>query len=300
MRIKKFVLVITLLLAGVAQAAGAHAGEARKIMSLSYSPSGLETEAQLNAGISEARLRTDLQQLAQYTSRIRTYSTDHGLERVPAIARELGLKVTLGIWLGKDRRRNVAAVEKAISAAAAFPDVVDRVLVGNEAVLRSDLPSREVISHMRRVKTALAGFGTQVSTGETWHIWLTHPELAAASDFVAAHILVYWDGVASVDAGPYFAQRFDELRKAFPNKKIVIAETGWPSGGDPRGGAVPSAQSQADVVRGFLEQAAAQNYDYNIVEAYDQPWKVIHEGRVGAFWGILTDDGKPKFALQTP
>ena len=43
-------------------------------------------------------------------------------------------------------------------------------------------------------------------------------------------------------------------------------------------------------MRKFLKLAASKNYDYYIIEAYDQPWKAEQEGAVGAFWGLFDAD----------
>ena len=87
------------------------------------------------------------------------------------------------------------------------------------------------------------------------------------------------------------------IQKAFPDKKIVIAEAGWPSEGRVKKGSVPSASMEAFFIRKFLTLAASNNYDYYIIEAYDQPWKAKPEGAVGAFWGLFDADRAPKFAF---
>src|SRR5262249_62101616 len=46
-----------------------------------------------------AQVRADLKAIAPYTAGIRTYRSPRGMEVVPAIAAEFGLKVTLGIGL---------------------------------------------------------------------------------------------------------------------------------------------------------------------------------------------------------
>ena len=42
-----------------------------------------------------------------------------------------------------------------------------------------------------------------VSTGETWDLWLKHPELVREVDFIAAHILPYWEGIPDTQAIEY-------------------------------------------------------------------------------------------------
>jgi len=289
--------VLRLFMAAVGLfALGAVAGEQpRRIMSLSYSPSGVVTETQMARGFSESRLRADLQRLLPYTNHIRTYSVDNGLDRIPAVAKTLGLKVSLGIWLGRDFAKNSAEVEKALKVIAAFPDVIDRVYVGNEAIVRGDLTAPQVIAHLKHVKSVLARTnpGLQAGTAEPWYIWEKNPELAEAGDFIGAHLFSFWDGVPVKDAIANLTRRFDDLSKAYPTHKVIISETGWPVGGEAHEAAVASAEAQAAFTRAFLKHAAEKGYDYNFVEAYDQIWKTPLEK--GSVWGVLSDDGKPKF-----
>ena len=90
---------------------------------------------------------------------------------------------------------------------------------------------------------------------------------------------------------------YERLRQAYPGKRIVIAEFGWPSAGLNRKDAVPSPITQAEVVRDFVVRADAMGIDYSIIEAFDQPWKT-GEGSVGPYWGIFNADREPKFALE--
>src|SRR5262245_37358969 len=74
--------------------------------SVSYSP--FTTSAHPDAEGSrppEERIRADLKAIAPYTKAIRLYASTGGVEQVPKIAAEFGLKVTLGIWLDKNDRR---------------------------------------------------------------------------------------------------------------------------------------------------------------------------------------------------
>jgi cellulose synthase/poly-beta-1,6-N-acetylglucosamine synthase-like glycosyltransferase len=79
----------------------------------------------------------------------------------------------------------------------------------------------------------------------------------------------------------------------------VIAEFGWPSAGYNRQTAMPGKLEQASVIRSFLSRAQALGMDYNIIEAFDQPWKSF-EGSVGAYWGLFDNARQPKFAWTGP
>src|SRR5258708_2511773 len=67
--------------------------------------------------VPEAQIRADLTAIAAEADAIRTYGSTQGLERVPAIAAELGLKVTLGIWIGRDAVRNEREITTALALA---------------------------------------------------------------------------------------------------------------------------------------------------------------------------------------
>jgi exo-beta-1,3-glucanase (GH17 family)/cellulose synthase/poly-beta-1,6-N-acetylglucosamine synthase-like glycosyltransferase len=137
-----------------------------------------------------------------------------------------------------------------------------------------------------------------VTSGQIWSDWRDHPELTSAVDFVAAHILPYWtdDPDASASkAVSWGIGKYEELRRDFPGKRIVIAEFGWPSAGYNYHGSEPGRMEQATVLRDFTARARALGIDYNLIEAFDQPWKV-NEGSVGAYWGVFDASGQAKFA----
>jgi len=266
---------------------------------VSYSPSHIYTEEQLVSGVDPEIIRRDLEQLSSVTNRVRTYSVDRGLDVVPYFAKEFGLKITLGVWLSGDKELNEIEVAKAIKAINDNPGVVDRVIVGNEVVMRGELSAAEVSDYIVRVRKAVTNKKVEVGTAEVWSVWLEYPELAKESAFVGIHLLPYWEGIKSEDGMDYVTSRFEMVQKKFPNKKMVIAEAGWPSDGRVKKGSTPSPAMEAFFLRHFLTLATAKNYDYYVIEAFDQPWKGAagQEGAVGAYWGMYDAEGNPKFSF---
>jgi len=158
---------------------------------------------------------------------------------------------------------------------------------------------QRLIKVIQRVKKSVSVPLTPVTTGEIWNIWRDHPQLANSADFIAAHVLPYWENYTDQQAVDQAVDRYNLLRDSFGGKRIMIAEFGWPSQGYNLRNAEPGPFQQATVLRNFVARADAIGMDYNIVEAIDQPWKYF-EGGVGPYWGVLNADREPKFAWTGP
>jgi exo-beta-1,3-glucanase (GH17 family)/glycosyltransferase involved in cell wall biosynthesis len=263
--------------------------------SVSYAPFDGTGHPDVDNIPNAVKIRSDLQTLAPLTKAIRLYSSTGGVELVPAIANEVGLKVTVGAWIDKNADRNEREMLSAIDLAKHNGNV-NGIVVGNETIYRGEQKIEDLIKLIQRVKGQV---NVPVTTGEIWNIWLEHPELASSVDFIAAHILPYWEGFSDKQAVDQALIIYQKLRDAFPGKRIMIAEFGWPSAGYNLQNAMPGPFEQAVTLRNFVSRAEAIGMEYNIVEAIDQPWKFF-EGGVGPYWGILDAAREPKFAWSGP
>ncbi|MEZ5540667.1 MAG: glycosyltransferase [Pseudomonadota bacterium] len=267
------------------------------IQGFSFSPMRLHHDPlkQINPTVEE--IDADLALLAGKTNAVRTYTLEGALAEVPALARKYGLNVALGAWVDGRRERSRKEVEQLVQVADKNRRNVVRVIVGNESLLRNDLPLAELTGYLDYVRGKLH---VPVSTAEPWHIWLKYPELVNHVDYIAVHLLPYWENIPLDMAVDYVVRRYRELAAAYPGKPIVISEVGWPSNGRIRGGAVASEANEATFLRRFLQVAAENNYIYYVMEAFDQPWKKQVEGAVGAYWGVYDVLRKPKFTFTEP
>ncbi|MGB9153967.1 MAG: glycosyltransferase [Alphaproteobacteria bacterium] len=244
--------------------------------------------------LSDADIDRDMGVLAGHTTAIRTYGVSDGLDRIPAIAGRHGIDVNLGVWISPDDTKNKEELARAIDTARNNPNVI-RLIVGNEALLRGDVTIEQLIGYIDTAKRQIA---IPVTTAEPWHIWLQYPQLADSVDFITVHVLPYWEGIPEDGALGYLMYRYRQLATAFPHKHIFIGEVGWPSEGQWVKGAEPSQINQAKFIRDFLNTASAERLDYSIVESFDEPWKRVIEGTVGAHWGLWNADRKPKFSMS--
>ncbi len=271
-----------------------------KLQCLSYAPfskdeSPMDFSKELK--LSPERIDKDLALLSQYTSCIRTYST-LGLEMIPDIARKHGLKLWLGAWVSSDPVLTHKEINAMVTLAKQNADIVETVVVGNEALLRRDVSPAQLIAYIKEVKKELPT--TKVTYADVWEFWNQHPDVAPAVDRVTIHILPYWEDkpVAVEKSLLHVKNVYEEIKHKFSDKEIAIGETGWPSFGRMREGALPSATNQAFFTREFVKLAQQEQWKYNFIEAFDQPWKRMNEGAVGGYWGLFDANRMDKHILS--
>ena len=264
-------------------------------MGVTYDPLRKQDTQTGDSSPSEADIDSDLALLANKVHAVRTYSMLKGQDKIPELASKYNLNVTLGAWIDGNLEKNRVEIDTLIRVAQQNNPRVIRLMVGNEVILRDEIPKSALIDYIREVKKVA---NRPVSTSETWDVWLKNPDLVDEVDFIAMHILPYWEGIAAEDAVDYAFERYHEVAKAFPNKPIIITEVGWPSDGQPFKHSEASVSNQARFLREFLNRADAEKVTYYIVEAFDQPWKKSIEGSAGAYWGIFNADRVPKYPMD--
>src|SRR5690349_13935274 len=274
-----------------------------RIACVSYAPyrRAGETPYDPTIFISPERIDADLSALSQRFDCVRTYSQGQGLAAVPAIAKRHGMQVLMGIWLGRDPAANAREVAMGIATANAHPDVLRGVVVGNEVLLRGELSPQVLAGYVRQVRAAVPA-AVPVTYADVWEFWLRYPQMASAVDYLTIHILPYWEDepVPPEHAVRHVAQVYARMQQAFPDKPVMIGETGWPSAGRPRRAARATLVNEARYLRQFLAYAGKVHMPYNVIEAFDQPWKRAQEGTVGGYWGIFDVDARPKFPMTGP
>ena len=258
-----------------------------KLLCVSYAPfRDQQTPLIESTHVPAEQIAQDMAQLAKVADCVRTYSIDQGMDQVPALAAKAGLKVIQGIWLGSNRLKNLTQISTAIRLTKEYPGVITGLVVGNEVMLRGEMTVADLVANIRLVKSQVQ---VPVTYADVWEYWLKNRELYDAVDFVTIHILPYWEDMPI--KAKFASSHVDSIRRrmavAFPGKEILIGETGWPSQGRMREGALPSRTNQARVVSEILDMAKREGFRVNLIEAYDQPWKRQLEGTVGGYWGLF-------------
>jgi exo-beta-1,3-glucanase (GH17 family) len=306
MRISRLILFVLLVIAvngllawlsNLPQDAGPDVPDG-KISSVSFAPFREGQSPLTEVFPTSEEIDEDLRLLAGETHTIRTYASTQGLKDVAAIAQKYGLNVIQGAWIGgmTMAEENQAEIDQLIKVANEYPDVIKRVIVGNEVLLRGELKPEQLLQYIRQVKKAVK---QPVSYADVWSFYMRYPEIAKEVDFFTVHILPYWEDepLKIEDTAAHIEKNYRKIRETYPDKPILIGESGWPSAGRQRGWAVPSVVNEAKFIRSLVQLANKNGFDYNIVEAFNQPWKSQLEGVVGANWGLYSANRELVFPL---
>ncbi|MBF0263327.1 MAG: glycosyltransferase [Magnetococcales bacterium] len=269
-----------------------------RVMGFAFAPYRADQDPQKGIHPTEAQIDEDLALLSGKTHAVRSYTVEGVMASIPKLAHKHNINVMVGGWIDSDEAKNDAEVNRLIKTVNANAQNVVRVIVGNESILHDRLPVEKLIGYLKKVRSSV---NAPVSTAEPWHIWLKYPELVKHTDFIAVHMLPYWEGIEQEKAIDYIVMRMNELREAYPKKPIVIGEVGWPSDGRTRIDAKATQADQATFLRRFLARANKEKYVYYVIEAFDQPWKANSlERGVGSYWGVYNADRQPKFPFHAP
>ena len=276
------------------------------------------------AAPTKGEVREDLHLMSRQWTLLRLYGAVGPPETVLEVIREgrLGMKVMLGIWIAAEERRgadgrvaeafpearasNRREVEAAVRLAAAYPEIVVAVSVGNETQVTWSphrVPGELLIGYLREVRARTA---VPVTTVDDFSFWKS-PESGAVArevDFVVTHIHPLWNGQPLEAAMDWTRKVFEDVRAVHPDHDVVLGETGWATN-------VLHKGEQARLIRGrvgedeqkiFYDAVTAWAKKDRIVafffEAFDENWKGGSDpDEVEKHWGLFRADRTPKKAL---
>ena len=269
-------------------------GGTYKVYGINFSPYIDGQDPNLGSTIPEEQLKARMDIVAPYTEWIRTFGCSNGLQKAGIIAHQINLKTAVGAWLSSDLSANELEISNLISTAKA--GYVDMAIVGSEVLHRSDLTEDQLISYINRVKQELPGI--PVTTADVHSEILSHPAVVAACDVVFVNYYPYWEGTKVDQAIEAIHGWHKQVKDRAGSKPVIVSETGWPSGGNQIGDAVPSPENASFYFLNFVSWARANNVQYFYFEAFDESWKANYEGPQGAHWGIWDKDGNMKSGMM--
>lgn len=241
--------------------------------------------------VTAEQVRRRMQLLKPHVKWVRSFSCTDGNELIPEIAKEMGIKTLVGAWLGRDPEVNKREVNGLI--ALAKEGLVDIAAVGNEVMYRHDLSEEELLQFITSVKNAVTGI--PVGYVDAYYEFTQRPRITEACDLVLCNCYPFWEGCPFESSLDYMREMYNQAKAAAGGKEVIITETGWPSQGENKEGAVPGEKSARDYFINTQLWSANDNIPVFYFSSFDESWKVGAEGTVGAYWGIWDKHEKLKF-----
>jgi GPH family glycoside/pentoside/hexuronide:cation symporter len=246
------------------------------------------------AQLESSQIQDRLGIVAPYATWIRTYGCDSGLERIPVLARSLRKNTSVGVWLGGNAAADQRQIDTLVGLAR--EGYVDVAVVGNEAVYGEHLTTAQLITYLHSVRSQVPA-RVNVTTAEPLSTWQKNPGLVAGVDEVYVNLYPFWNGVAIEDAVGNIESEYTAVSRLAGGRPVVIAETGWPTAGNPNGAAVASPEHAERYFREFSEWAEMNDVRYFYFEAFDENWKGSRPQDVERHWGLWDSGGTLKFPL---
>lgn len=241
--------------------------------------------------IPKEQIRKRMKILKPYTGAIRSFSCIEGNELIPQVAKEYGLKTLVGAWLGRDKEKNQEEIAGLIQLAK--NGFVDIAAVGNEVLYREDLNEDELLSYIRQVKSEIPEI--PVGYVDAYYEFANRPNVTDSCDVILCNLYPFWEGTEFQHSLQHMRHMYSQVVDVANGKKVVIAETGWPSKGENMEGAVPNKMNAMSYFINTHLWAQENNIETFYFSSFDESWKVTSEGSVGAYWGIWDNNGKLKF-----
>lgn len=241
--------------------------------------------------LTEEQIRKRLEVLKPHTSWVRVFSCTKGHEKIPKIAKEMGLHTMVGAWISNDLEENEKEIESLMTLMK--DGLVDVAAVGNEVLYRGELNEEEIIGYIQRVRKE-AGH-TPVGYVDAYYEFTNRPKLTEACDVILANCYPFWEGADIKTAGFHLQEMYRKVSEAAKGKKVIITETGWPSKGQVVHAAIPSNENVMQYYTKIHLWAKSKNIELFYFSSFDEAWKIHSEGWAGTSWGLWDIDENFKY-----
>ncbi|KAJ5360492.1 Glycoside hydrolase superfamily [Penicillium concentricum] len=296
---------------------------------MDYTPWGVQYPDCVKWPPSQNNVTRDMAVLSQLTNTVRLYGTDcnqtemvlHAIDRL-----ELkDMKLWLGVWIDSNKTSTERQIKHLYKLLDDSKDtsIYKGVIVGNEALYRAgkDKASAQttLISYIKDVTSEVKKRNLDdllIATSDLGDNW--NAELVDEVDVVMSNVHPFFAGVNVTKAVAWtwnFWQSHDVILTEGTNKKQIISEVGWPSGGgkdcgdsevcdDDTPGSIASIDNMNIFMADWICPALENGTDYFWFEAFDEPWKIQFntpgKEEWEDKWGLMDSGRKLKKGLKIP
>lgn len=260
----------------------------------------------------------DFKDMSFLTNTVRVYAASdcNTLANIAPALVESGFQAFIGVWPNDDAHFSAEKAALTTYLPTISTSNVRAITVGSEALYRNDLTPQALADKITEVKNLIKDLkdkdgnswsSVPVGTVDSWNVLVdgySTPAIKAA-DIVLANAFSYWQGQTQANASYSF---FDDIMQALQTIQSVkgttdipfwVGETGWATSGGNFGASVPSTENAQHFWKSAICAIRAWGINTLVFEAYDESWKPDTSGisDVEKYWGVLHDDGTPKYDL---
>ena len=261
------------------------------------------------------QLREDLHIISNNWKWIRVYGSRGVTSDIIKIIDNdsLDIKVMLGAWISKEEgipgaeANNKKEIDHAINLAKKYPDIVNCINVGNETMIYWSDHKVDVDRMLDYINYTKERVSVPVTTADDLGFWNKEESkiIADSCDFIVIHIHPMWGGKQVDEALEWVKGIYFEVQSRYPDKQIVIGETGWAT-------MKHNSGLQHELIKGaageeeqliyyniFSDWATSNKIPYHFFEIFDEKWKGgEHPNEVEKHWGVYYSNRQPKKVLQ--
>ncbi|TVY42302.1 putative beta-glucosidase [Lachnellula subtilissima] len=241
--------------------------------------------------LSEAQVAIDIMAIktAGFKS-VRLYSTDCStLDFVGKAAKLAGLKLILGVFIDKT---GISAAQEQVSDIVAWAqwDLVELIVIGNEAIFNKYCTVQELADFISSCKTKFSGAGYtgQCTTTEPLNVWQESGVtdlLCPLVDVTGANIHPFFNADVSPDqAGSFTLAQLQIADNLCSGKSAINLECGWPSSGQCNGLACPGEDHQVTAINAITKAVGGKTALFSFT---NDMWKAPGDLDCEQFWGSI-------------
>jgi exo-beta-1,3-glucanase (GH17 family) len=248
--------------------------------------------------VSRANLEEDMGILKEMgVNHIRSYGIGLGLNQIPFIAAQYDITTATGTWIHSGNPDNFGEIDTALTA----EDVSSMVIVGNEVLTGAvGFSEAELVAFIEYAKDNREDPNFPIATAEEWGFFAkTSPltnstvttALGNATDVIIIHAHPAWHKVPVADAADWVLEKYNEVASLYPEKRIILGETGWPSSSVPENELFTEA-NQLTFFTDLMKLIDENDIEAYLFQAFDENWKQeIYENdyAIGPHWGVIEE-----------
>ena len=204
--------------------------------------------------------------------------------------------------LWSNKIKNTKQIEKLITWANEFPEIINTLSIGNEAsVSWTDhyVPVQSLIQYAEMVKTAAKQPVTFCENYVPWYDKLK--PLSEVLDFISIHTYPVWEYKHIHEALEYTKQNYYAVCQQNPGKIVAITEAGWATNSNGRGIDPHNVNEelQQQYIDELVEWTDKENILCYLFEAFDESWKGSSDpNEPEKHWGLYYENRSPKLVAK--